>query len=67
MTGMGVKLRPLGLMVAAEDISDSWQGVLDSSGRLKGLEGGCGRTRINRIITESSLILSLSLPKTALG
>ena len=46
MTGMGVKLRPLGLMVAAEDISDSWQGVLDSSGRLKGLEGGCGRTGI---------------------
>ena len=44
MTGMGVKLRPRGLMVAAEEMSDSWQGVLDSSGRLKGLEGGCGRT-----------------------
>ena len=67
ITGIGVKLRPRGLMVAGEVRSDSWQGVLDSSGLLKGLEGGCGRTREKCNCNLQSCILSLSLPNTALG
>ena len=40
MAGIGVKLRPRGLIVAGDVNSVSAeQGVLDNSGRLKGLEG----------------------------